>query len=207
MQTQVLLIRHGQTAWNVEERPRGRADVPLDEAGRQQAEATARYIAARWTLSRVYTSPLSRAMDTAAPIAAAQGLEAQPLAGLLDIDYGKWTGVDRSDLQNRYPDLYRIWDETPHLIRFPNGERLSDVRRRSTAALQEVVTRHPGQTVAMIAHTTVNRVLLCAILDLGDEYHWHLAQDTCAVNLIEWNGKHYRLALMNDTSHLAGARL
>jgi broad specificity phosphatase PhoE len=69
-------------------------------------------------------------------------------------------------------------------------------------ALNEVVDQHEGETVGLVGHTVVIRVLLCAILDLGNDHFWHLRQDTCAVNVIEWDGERYRLALMNDTSHL-----
>ena len=87
-------------------------------------------------------------------------------------------------------------------MRFPGGEGLDEVRQRSTAALQSVASRHPDQTVALVAHTVVNQVLLCAVLGLGNDHFWHVAQDTCAVNLIEWDGRQHRLVMMNDTSHL-----
>lgn len=202
MKTRVILVRHGQTAWNQDERIRGRSDVPLDETGLEQARATARYIAARWPLTAVYASPLRRAMDTARAIADAQGLEAQPLDGLMDLSFGEWEGLPIPEVQARYPDLWRAWLEAPHTVHFPGGESLDDVRERATAALQDVVHRHPGETVALVAHRVVNQVLLCAVLGLGNDHFWQIGQDTCAVNEIEWNGRFYRLTLMNDTSHL-----
>jgi len=202
MTTRILLIRHGQTTWNREARFRGQADVPLDETGVRQAQATAAYVAARWPLQAVYTSPLSRARDTATAIAAAQGLTPQHLAGLLDIHFGDWQGMALSDIQQRYPDMMRVWAETPHRMHFPNGESLNDVRQRATAALQATIAAHPQATAALVAHTVVNQVLLCAVLDLGNDHFWAMAQETCAVNVIEWNGNRYRLTLMNDTSHL-----
>ncbi|MCX8067672.1 MAG: histidine phosphatase family protein [Anaerolineae bacterium] len=201
--TQIILVRHGQTAWNEPgERIRGQSDVPLSEEGLAQARATARYIAARWPLTAVYSSPLSRAMETAQAIAEAQGLEVHPLDGLMDLSFGEWEGLTIPEVQARYPDLWRAWQEAPHTVRFPGGESLDDVRSRCTQALREVVERHPGETVAMVAHRVVNQVLLCVILGLGNDHFWHVLQDPCAVSRIEWNGKFYRLALMNDTSHL-----
>jgi broad specificity phosphatase PhoE len=93
MKTQVVLIRHGQTAWNRDERIRGRSDIPLDETGLEQARATARYVAARWPLTAIYASPLRRAMETARAVAGVQGLEAQPLDGLMDLSFGEWEGL------------------------------------------------------------------------------------------------------------------
>ncbi len=202
MIARVILIRHGQTAWNRDERIRGQSDIPLDETGLEQAQATARYIAARWPLTAVYASPLQRAMATARAIADAQGLKVQPLNGLLDLSFGEWEGLPIPEVQARYPDLWRAWMEAPHTVHFPGGEGLDDVRERSMAALRDVVNRHSGETVAMVAHRVVNQVLLCAVLGLGNDHFWQIGQDTCAVNEIEWNGRFYRLTLMNDTSHL-----
>jgi broad specificity phosphatase PhoE len=206
MTTRMLLVRHGQTVWNAEGRFRGQVDVPLDETGLWQAGVTGEYVAGRWPLSAVYASPLKRALQTADSVASAQGLAVQPLDGLLDLDFGEWGGVRVTDVRARWPDLLRAWHEAPGTLQFPGGESLDDVRQRGMAALQDLAVRHADQTVALVAHTVVNRVLLCAALDLGNEYFWRMGQDTCAVNLIEWNGKTYQLHLLNDTSHLWRAR-
>ncbi|HIE38046.1 MAG TPA: histidine phosphatase family protein [Anaerolineae bacterium] len=208
MTTRVILIRHGQTAWNREARFRGQTDIPLDETGIHQAQLTGEYVAARWPLAAVYASPMRRAMQTAKAVADLQNLSVQPLEGLLDIHFGKLQGMAVADAKARYPELLQAWRAAPQTVRFPDGEGLDEVRRRCTAALRQVVSRHPEETVAMVAHTVVNRVLLCAVLDLDNDHFWHLEQDTCAVNQIEWNGAQYRLTLMNDTSHLwrAGVR-
>lgn len=209
MKTQILLIRHGQTRWNQEARFRGQTDIPLDEAGLAQARATAEYVVARWAPTAVYASPLRRALETAEAIASVGGLSVEPLDGLMDIHFGALQGMTFAEARERYPDLMQTWAKTPQAVQFPDGESLNDVLLRGSATLREVSSRHPGETVALVAHTVVNQVLLCAVLDLGLDHFWSIRQDTCAVNLIEWNTewKRYRLALMNDTSHLwrAGA--
>ena len=88
--TQIILVRHGQTAWNRAERFRGHSDVPLNGTGQSQAHATARRIVSTWKVDAVYTSPLRRAVDTAQSIAQRCGLTAQPCDGLIDINYGEW---------------------------------------------------------------------------------------------------------------------
>ncbi|MBM4450796.1 MAG: histidine phosphatase family protein, partial [Chloroflexi bacterium] len=90
--TKLLIIRHGRTEWNRVERFRGRADIPLDEVGRKQAEATASRIA-EWQLNTVYSSPLRRAMETAEALARPAGLEVKKLPDIIDIDYGQWQGL------------------------------------------------------------------------------------------------------------------
>jgi broad specificity phosphatase PhoE len=201
--TRIVLVRHGQTAWNRVVRFRGQADIPLDRFGLRQAEATGRYVAARWSVAAVYTSRMGRAMQTAEAIAQAHGLRARPLEGLLDIDFGAWQGLSPDEVAQRYPDLYRAWLEAPHTVHFPGGEELDDVRSRVVAALDEAVAGHRGQTVALVSHTVVNRVLLCAVLGLGNERFWRLQQDTCAVNVFDVaEDASCTLVLLNDTCHL-----
>ncbi len=201
--TRIVLIRHGQTVWNREHRFRGQADVELDEFGLRQAQATGRYVAARWPIVAVYASPLQRTMQTAEAVARAQGLDAHPLPGLLDISFGEWQGQRGTELAQHSPELFRAWEEKPHTVRFPGGESLDDVRGRVTAALDEVLTRHAGQGVVLVSHSVANRVLLCAVLGWGNERFWRLRQETCAVNVfdVEENGD-FTIALMNDNSHL-----
>ncbi len=204
--TRIVLVRHGQTAWNREVRFRGRTDVELNEFGWKQAEATGRYVAARWPVVAVYASRMRRAMQTAEAIAGAQGLTAYPLEGLLDINFGEWQGLSPDEVAQRYPALYRAWLEAPQTVHFPGGEGLDDVHSRVVAALDEVVTRHAGQAVALVSHTVVNRVLLCAVLGWGNDHFWRLHQDTCAVNVFDVSDVEgygiFTIALLNDTCHL-----
>lgn len=199
----VVLVRHGQTAWNREPRFRGRADLPLDEIGLKQAEATGRYLAERWPVDAVYASPMRRAMQTAEAIAESHGLTAQPFDGLLDIDFGEWQGHSPEEVGERYPDLLRAWLEAPHTVHIPGGESLDDVRSRVVAGLHEVIEGHVGETVGLVGHNVVNRVLLCAVLGLGSEHFWRLRQDTCAVNVFDADEDGtFTIVLLNDTCHL-----
>lgn len=202
--SRIVLVRHGQTAWNREARFRGQEDVPLDELGSRQAEATGRYLASRWPVAAVYASPLSRTMKTAAAIAHAQDLSVQPLAGLLDIDFGEWGGCLAEEVRQRDPDLFEAWMEAPHTVRVPGGESLDIVRERVVAALGEVLARHAGQSVALVSHTVVNRVLLCFVLGWGNDRFWRMEQETCAVNVFDVNDGAYTIVLLNDTCHLQG---
>jgi len=201
--TRIVLVRHGQTAWNREVRFRGRIDLPLDEIGRQQAEATGRYVAARWPVAAVYASPLSRATQTAEAITRAHDLTVRPWDALLDIDFGEWQGHSPDEVAQQYPDLLQAWRDKPHTIHFPGGESLDIVRSRVLAGLDEVIARHAGQTVALVGHAVVNRVMLCVVLGWSNERFWRLRQGTCAVNVFEAQGDGaFTIALLNDTSHL-----
>jgi len=201
--TRIVLVRHGRTGWNAVERFRGRADIPLDEVGQTQAETTGERIAREWQPVAVYSSPLSRALDTARVIASRRGLEVQEHSGLLDIDYGEWQGLTPQEVGSRWPDALRDWYERPQAACIPSGETLAAVRGRAMDAVAELAAMHHGETIALISHTVVNRLILLGVLGLGNDRFWRLRQDTCAVNVIEAEGGGYTLVTMNDTCHLS----
>lgn len=200
--TRIILVRHGQTAWNKQDMIRGQADVPLDETGLAQAAATAARIAAEWKPAALYSSPLRRAVQTAQPIAEELGLDVRTVADLTDMDFGQWQGLSYTEVRQRWPEMAQAWTTVPHTVSFPNGESLARVRQRSMSAVHEIIAQHPDQDVVIIGHTVLNRVLLCAMLGLDDSHHWRIGQDTCAVNLVEWRDELFFINSLNDTCHL-----
>ena len=198
--TTVYLIRHGQTAWNREEVFRGRADIPLNETGRKEALLTGQYLR-KVKVGSVYSSPLSRAVETAEAIAGHQGKEVQILDGLIDIDFGRWQGVSHEGVRERYGELYRQWKDTPHLVRFPGGESLEEVRARALREIHEAVQNHAVETLVMVSHRVVNKVVICGLLGLDNSHFWEIGQDTGCINVLEF-GEGFTLRRLNDTSHL-----
>lgn len=207
--TQIILVRHGQTEWNVGagggERFRGRVDLPLDDAGLAQAKAVAERLADQ-PVAAVYSSPLRRAMETAQPTAQQLGLPVQPLPGLMDIHYGDWQGLSHAEVAQAHPDLYRRWLEKPHRVKFPRGESLRQVRLRGMAALKEVSDRDAGQTILLVAHQVVNKVLICAMLGLSNANFWRIRQDNACLNIFEHQEGIFTAVLINDTCHLRQPR-
>jgi broad specificity phosphatase PhoE len=201
--TRIILVRHGETEWNREERFRGRIDVDLNETGRAQAEACARTIAARWKPSAVYSSPLSRAVHTAEPIAHRCGLPVRRLEGLTDIDYGEWHGLTPDDARRRWPDLTEAWLRTPGRVGPPGGESLRALQARVLAAVQLLARTHGNDTIVAVAHTVVNRVLLLAAVDADLDAFFRMGQATGAINVIEVDEQALRAVVVNDTCHLA----
>ncbi len=202
--TRFILVRHGQTEWNRVERFRGRADVPLNDVGLAQAAAAGRRVAAEWQPRAVYTSPLSRAVATAEAIAAHFDLPVIPLDGLADIDYGDWQGLTPEEARVRWPDLVHAWYAAPATVQIPGGESLADLRERAMVALRALASAHADETIVLVSHTVVNRVILLAILGLSNDRFWRLRQDNCAINVFEAEGGDFTLAAMNDTCHLHG---
>jgi probable phosphoglycerate mutase len=200
--TTIILVRHGQTEWNRVERFRGRADVPLNEMGIKQAEATGKRIAEKWKPAAIYSSPLSRAVKTAEAIAKHFDLKVQIHPGLADIDYGDWQGLSPDEVCARWGEMLEKWYNAPHLAVIPNGETLADLRERAMKTVNELAARHAGETILLLGHTVINRIILLGALGLGNERFWRIRQDTCAINLFDVEDGDYTLVSLNDTCHL-----
>jgi len=199
--TQIILVRHGRTPWNKDKIFRGTVDIPHDEVGEKEV-----LLAGEWlkdeSIQAAYASPLSRAIDTARAIAQHHDLPVQELPGIIDLNYGDWQGVPLAEVKVKYADLYRQWETAPHTVRFPNGETLDEVRSRALAAVEEVMARHPGQTIVLAAHRVVNKVLIAAFIGLDNSHFWRIGQDTTAINRFARVGDAWQILLVNDTCHL-----
>jgi broad specificity phosphatase PhoE len=199
--TRFILIRHGETEWNRQDRFRGRSDVPLNENGLAQAEK----IAARFAnvkINAVYTSPLPRAIQTAVPLAAMHHLEIEQTADLLDIDYGAWEGMAREDILAKFPDLYAQWVKSPGKVKFPGGESVRQVRLRVEKLLSNLCEDHLGKTIALVSHRVTCHIILCVAFGLPNDALWHLRQDVGCINEFELRDGAYVVTLMNETDHL-----
>jgi broad specificity phosphatase PhoE len=198
--TELILARHGETEWNVEEVFRGRVDVELNETGRRQAELLAESLS-ELKIEAVYSSPLKRALDTAKSIARRQRLEVEVSPGLIDCDFGQWQGLPLKEVKNRYKDLYRQWTESPQLVKIPGGESLDRVRERALKVVNELMAEHGGRVV-LVSHRVVNKVLICALLGLDNSHFWNIRQDTCGTTTFSYQDGRFVLIKHNDTSYL-----
>jgi len=200
--TKILLIRHGHVEGIDPARFRGRAELPLTSQGIAEAHAVAQRIATAWKPSTVYTSPLSRCVETGEAIAEACKIGTQTLDDLNDIDYGAWQFQSFDKIREVYPALFASWFTLPHLFRFPGGDSLQDLVARSSDALRFVVGRHADETVVLVSHDSVNRALLLQLLDQPYSAYWRLAQHPCCINEIEISHGAIRIVRLNETAHL-----
>ena len=200
--TLIILVRHGETEWNRIERFRGHADVPLNETGLIQAEATGNRVAQEWRPVTVYSSPRSRAVMTAEAIARHFDLPVQIHPGLEDIDFGEWQGLTRDEASRRWPKQIDLWFNHPQRTRIPHGDTLKALRERLMHTVHELVDKHPQQTIVLVGHTAVNRIILLGILGLDNQRFWRLHQDPCAINVIEAQNDDFTLVSLNDVCHL-----
>jgi phosphoserine phosphatase len=199
--TEIILVRHGQTPWNRDKIFRGSRDIPLSDTGREEARLAGEWLKGA-TIHAAYCSPLSRARDTGEAIARHHGLKVLDLPGLTDLCYGDWEGLPLAEVKIKDADLYRQWGAAPETVRFPGGETLDEVRTRALGAVEEVLGRHPGQTVLLAAHRAVNKVLIAAFIGLDNSHFWRLGQDTTAINRFLRLGDAWHIMGLNDVCHL-----
>ena len=198
--TEIILVRHGETEWNVAEIFRGRVDIELNETGIRQANLLAEYLN-HVELDAVYSSPLKRALKTAQAIASYHNLETQVAPGLIDFDYGRWQGLPHQEVRDKYKELYTEWTNHPHQVRMPDGESLDDVRRRTMAVVDNILAKYKGK-VALVSHRVVNKVLICALLGLDNSHFWNIRQDTCGITSFIYQKGRFVLTDHNNTSYL-----
>jgi broad specificity phosphatase PhoE len=202
--TKIILIRHGHVEGITPERFRGRAELPLTAQGLAQARAASGRVKSSWAVAAVYTSPMDRCLRTGQLIAEPFGLEALPVAAFNDIDYGEWQGLTPAEARARWPEEVELWYRRPDLARIAGGESLQDLLARAAAGLRLLVDRHPEETLVLVGHDSVNRVVLLHALDLALSRYWHLGQAPCAINQIEAARDGFSVRSVNETGHLQG---
>ena len=163
--TRLLLVRHGEVEEGARGRIYGRLDPALSPAGRAQAEAAARSVAAERPVA-IYTSPSVRARDTAVPIASALGLTPVTDPRIREIEFGEFEGLTFAEAERRDPVTWREWMERPGEVRFPGGECWDEIRARAVDAAEAIAAAHPHAPVVVITHGGVIRALLSEALAL-----------------------------------------
>jgi broad specificity phosphatase PhoE len=154
---------------NVENRYRGRSDLPLDAQGYQDAVDAARQLA-DVGLAAVYTGPLRRTIATAQIIADRAGVpDLRILRGLINLDYGVWEGMTSTEAAMYAPDAFSLYRTSPSRAVCPLGERLADAQQRMTAALQLIGGRHRGEAVAAVTHAVMIRLVVARLTGVDDE--------------------------------------
>lgn len=198
----LILVRHGATAWNAEERYQGQADVPLGEIGRRQAVALGRRLA-RKEIDAIYASDLQRAWETATVIAARHDLPVCSEPRLREIDFGAWEGLTYGEIRQRTPQALAAWEADPQSVTPPGGESLGQVAARVQAVLDDVARTHRGQTVLLVAHGGSLQVLLCLALGLVPQARWQFRLSAASLSELCLYEDGAVLTRLNDSCHLA----
>jgi len=195
--TLVLLVRHGQTSTTGVTLPGRAPGLHLAEKGREEATDVAGRIARLPRVTAVYASPLERAQETAAPIAAAAGLPVTTQPGLLECDYGAWTGLALKDLR-RKPE-WKVVQRYPSGFRFPGGESFTEMQTRMTGTLARLVANHPGQTVVVVSHADPIKTAVAHALGTHLDLFQRIAVFTASVTAIAYGPEGPTVLAVNAT--------
>jgi alpha-ribazole phosphatase len=194
--TRVWLIRHGQPCPESRGRCYGHLDVELSQQGREQMQRVASMLSGE-PVRAIYSSPRRRAIESAAVLQERLRCQVAIEQRFREIDFGEFEGKLYDDIARMYPEIFRQWMEHPTETQFPNGESFVQMQQRVTEAAHELFGRHRGETIAIVSHGGVNRILLAAALRIANEDIFHIAQRYAARNLLVLIGDYPSVELMN----------
>lgn len=182
--TTVLLVRHGQTPTTGKLLPGRAPGLHLAEEGVRQAERAGERIGELKRVDAIYCSPLERAKETAAPIGKAVGIRPKVDRGLLECDFGDWTGAELKKLM-KLPE-WRTVQKAPSTFRFPNGESFTEMQVRMVGALDRLRTRHPGGVIVCVSHADTIKAAMAHALGTHIDLFQRIVISTCSISAITW---------------------
>lgn len=204
--TRLFLVRHGATAATEEDRFSGSSGAELSEEGRWQAARLGERLAQQ-NISAIYSSPLSRALDTARLIAGHCSIEPATRDGLREIGHGHWEGMKRDEVERQFATEYAAWEADPFTFAPEGGESGVAVLARALPVIREIVAAHPGAQVLVVSHKATLRLVLSSLLGFDPRgYRDRLDQSPACLNVVDFRDPvRVRLMLFNDTSHYSNS--
>lgn len=199
--TRLFLIRHGQVEGFEAKRYNGQKNVALTDHGRKQLELVAERLNGV-PLDAVWSSDLDRCRYGAECLAAPRGLKVVYRKGLREVHAGAWEGLTWEELQSRYPSEWQARLDDIVDYRIPGGESFHDTAQRVRPELTRLLTAHPGENVALVAHGGVNRILLLDAIGAPLERVFSLEQDYACLNVIDYFADGYRTVRLLNADHL-----
>lgn len=202
MTTRIYFVRHGATPMTSENRFSGMARVDLSEEGRFQAAQLSRRLEGD-PIAAVYCSPLSRTVETAEILAKPHGLTPKFEDDLREISHGRWEGLTRQEVEERFGDEYASWDADPFLTAPVGGESGLAVLARALPAVRRIVAAGEGKTTLVVSHKATLRLILSSLLGIDPRgYRDRLDQSPACLNVVDFKDPvRARLMLFNDVSH------
>ena len=195
--TTMLLVRHGQTPTTGKVLPGRAKGLHLADEGRRQAEIAAERIAALKSVEAVYSSPLERAKETAAPISKALGLRTKVDRGLFECDFGDWTGKELSKL-NKLPE-WKTVQSAPSTFRFPNGESFTEMQTRMVSTLDRLRQQHPGGTIVCVSHADTIKAAVAHALGTHIDLFQRIVISPASVSALTWHAGGPIVLAVNST--------
>jgi probable phosphoglycerate mutase len=202
--TRLLLVRHGATSATEEDRFSGSSGTELSEQGRWQAARLGERLSQQ-NITTIYSSPLSRALETARIVAGHCRTEVVTRDGLREISHGHWEGMKREDVEREFGSEYAAWEADPFTFAPAGGESGVAVLARALPVIRDIVATHPGGQLLVVSHKATLRLVLSSLLAFDPRgYRDRLDQAPACLNVIDFKDPvRARLMLFNDTSHYA----
>lgn len=200
----IYLIRHGQTDWNIQGKIQGSHDIPLNDAGRRQAELLAEGMESR-PVRKIFSSPLTRAMKTADMISRRQKVEIFPMPQLMEVEFGKWEGMTWDEIREAYPKEFRHWCLNPAEASPPGGESQKEVTDRCVRAVKEILeTTNGREDAAVISHGATMAHLVSYMMRYDQEDEGIIVENA-SITTFHYNPltEDFTLLEINDISHLS----
>ncbi|HXD08987.1 MAG TPA: alpha-ribazole phosphatase [Anaerolineales bacterium] len=200
----LLLVRHGETDWNLAQRFQGHSDIPLNQVGLQQAKALRDRLSAE-PIELIYSSDLERAHETAKIIANGKN-KLQTDSRLREVHFGDWEGLTYHEIQEKYPGQLAAWEQDVYKTAPPHGETLEQLAEHTRSILNDLLVNHKAGTILVVAHGGVIKVLICLALNLPATLYWQFQIAPASLSEIAFYPAGAILNFMNDTSHLSPSR-
>ena len=202
MTTRLIFVRHAEAVGNKIRRFHGWTDSGLTDKGRLQAER----VAARLKdvdIDVIYSSSLTRAVQTAEYIAEQKGLPVRTAEKLKEINGGDWEDIAWTELEERWPDEYENWENQPHTLKMPNGESMDEFQDRLLEEVMSIIERNEGQNICIVTHGTAIRAMLCHFRSCNLEEMVNVDWcDNTAITIIDCTDGVFTIVAEGDSAHL-----
>ena len=199
--SRLLLVRHGETELKSSERLWGHTDVKLDALGLRQAERLRDRLATE-KIDAIYSSELQRALTTAKIIASRHQVDVTAFAELREFNYGKIEGLNSEEVNQLYPELFKLRMQRSPNLRFPGGESLDELGNRVSKFVDKLKKHKAEEAILIVVHSGVLRTLICQLLEMELRHFYQFVPDLASLSILETHSQGAILSLFNDTSHL-----
>lgn len=196
---EIIFVRHGETRWNREERVQGVSDIELSEEGRKQARKLATALKNR-TISAIYSSPLSRALETARIINVHHGLPIQIREELMEMNQGLFEGVSFRELMVKEREFLSRWIKDPASVTMPQGESLWEVQRRAWTVMEEIMAK--GLDCLIVSHSFTLATILCRMVGLHLSRFRQVSMKPASFTVVRVVGGKGEIETLNECHHL-----
>jgi broad specificity phosphatase PhoE len=200
----LYLVRHGETIWNRQQRMQGCSnDTELSDNGKTQAKALSERLKDT-KIDMIFSSPLSRAYQTAKTVAKLHNIEVQLCSEFKEINFGKWEGLYLTEIVEQYPELIKVWKSTPHLAIVPEAETIAELQRKSMKKLRQLLENYKDKDIMVVSHGISSKLMILSMMNMQLSDLHRIRQDNTALNIFEYKDGLFDIITLNDICHLDG---